>query len=337
MALGQEWQALEAQAHGGFFQGWGWMGCLAEERFADPWLIRAVAQGPTVGLALFNRRQGVLSLAESGDPTLDAPWIEHNAPLTAADAPPGTETALLQAAWRVPGVRRLRLSGVPSPLVSAGGGRVLRRQDQAAPLVDLAQVRARRGDYLAGLSANSRQQIRRALRTHAAIGPLALDRAETPVQAAEWLAALTILHTAAWQARGKPGAFATPFLGRFHAALVGRALAAGTLDLLRCSAGPVVLGYLYNFRQGGRVLAYQSGFAIDPAQPQLKPGLCCHVLAIERALAAGDTAYDFLAGPARYKLSLANASATMSWAECVPRWSLLGLAAAARAIVRLRP
>jgi CelD/BcsL family acetyltransferase involved in cellulose biosynthesis len=50
-------------------------------------------------------------------------------------------------------------------------------------------------------------------------------------------------------------------------------------------------------------------------------------MAIEQALARGDSVYDFLAGADRYKRSLANAEVPLLWAELVPRWSALGLAA----------
>ena len=70
-ALGLRWRALEAQAgpHS-FFQSWSWIGCLAEERYPDPVLLRAERDGATIGLALLNRRHGRLCLAESGDPVM---------------------------------------------------------------------------------------------------------------------------------------------------------------------------------------------------------------------------------------------------------------------------
>ena len=128
--LGEEWRALEAAVPGlSFFQSWSWVGCLAAERFPDPVLLRAEQDGRLVGLALFNRRAGALCLAESGDAALDAPFIEHNAPLTTQ---PEVRDALLRAAWRVPGVRRLRLGGVPPGLMAAAGGVAWRQQTRPA-------------------------------------------------------------------------------------------------------------------------------------------------------------------------------------------------------------
>lgn len=310
------------------------MGCLAEQRYPHAVLVRAEAAGRVVGLALFNRRGGRLHLAESGDAERDALFIEHNGPLLAAGYGPELAAALCGAAWRVRGVRRLVLNGVAPALAQAAGGVVWRRQERVAPFVDLNVVRASGGDHLATLSANTRYQVRRSLRHYAAQGTLHLARAADAAQAQTWFKAMVVLHGAAWQARGKPGAFANPFMRRFHAALIAEAWPRGEVDLLRVTAGDVTLGYLYNFCHRGCVLAYQSGFSPDGAGAHGKPGITCHVLAIRRALEAGDATYDFLAGQDRYKTSLANAESSLIWTEQVRRWSLSGLVAEARRTMR---
>jgi CelD/BcsL family acetyltransferase involved in cellulose biosynthesis len=325
-----EWRALEAELPAlSFFQCWSWVGCLAEERYPDPVLLRAEAGGRLRGLALFNRRGGRLHLAESGDAALDAPFIEHNAPLAHAEA----VAPLLRAAWDA-GARRLVLNGVPPALPPLAGGVALRWQQRLAPRLDLHAVRASGGDWLAGRSGNARYQIRRSARAYAAGGPLALHRAADTAEALDWLEALIRLHEATWQARGKPGAFATPFLRRFHPALIRRAMPHGELDMLRIEAGGKDVGYLYNFRIRAHVHAYQSGLDHAAAGVHEKPGLTCHAMAIDLALARGDAVYDFLAGADRYKRSLSDTELPLVWAEMVPRWSLPGLAARLRNALR---
>ncbi|MBX9699214.1 MAG: GNAT family N-acetyltransferase [Acetobacteraceae bacterium] len=325
---------LEARApSASIFQRWGWVGCLAEERYKDPVLIRATNDsGDVIGLALFNHRAGQLYLAESGDSRLDAPYIEHNAPLVAEGPQAGAiGAALLDAAWRVRGVRRLVLHGVPPAVQAAAGGVPWRLHEDTAPHVDLAALPPG-SDWLASLSANTRYQIRRSDRRFAALGdaPPEARAAATETEAQDWLEAMAALHGETWRRRGKTGAFADPFALRFHKALVARMLARGELDLLRITAGPeLVIGYLYNFRRGGRVYAYQSGFRAAAEGSHEKPGLTCHALAIQRAQAAGDRCYDFLAGAHRYKLSLANGSARLVWAELVPSFSPHGVVARA--------
>jgi CelD/BcsL family acetyltransferase involved in cellulose biosynthesis len=316
-ALAAEWRRLEATAASpAFFQGWTWVGCLAPERFRRPLLVRASAGGRTLGLALFNRHRGRLLLTETGDPDCDSVYVEHNAPLLAADAPAETLGRMLRAAWDA-GALGMQLSGVPQAVAAAANGVVWRRRVDVAPWRDLDRVRAVGGDALADLSANTRQQIRRAMRRAEVDGALRLDRAPDTATAQAWLDALGGLHAVRWERDGRPGAFASPWVRRFHAELLTRGVPRGEVDLLRLTAGDRALGYLYNFRLGGRVLAYQSGL-VEAASAQDKPGLLAHCLAIRAAAADGMTAYDFLAGDVRYKRSLADGETMLTWASLLP-------------------
>ena len=94
---------------------------------------------------------------------------------------------------------------------------------------------------------------------------------------------------------------------------------------MRIAAGGRAIGYLYNFRHRGRVLAYQSGFDYAAAGARQKPGLTCHRAAIDLARREGATAYDFLAGGDRYKTSLANATTQMFWLDLARHWSGRGI------------
>ena len=79
---------------------------------------------------------------------------------------------------------------------------------------------------------------------------------------------------------------------------------------MRGSKGTI--GCLYNFVHRGRVYAYQSGFHAS-RDNRLKPGLVSHFKAIELNYRLGNRTYDFLAGDARYKRSLSNASNQLLW------------------------
>lgn len=305
---------------------------MAEARFSDPVLLRAERDGQVLSLVLCNRQKSwrgghTLWLGESGKPALDAVYVEHNGPLLARGAeafrPAILRVLLAGGFW--PG-RRLFLSGVgPENLAAAraaGAVRLLRQHK--APRVVFSALDGR--PFVAGLSANSRYQLRRSDRAYAAAGPIRVERAKTLAEAEVFLDALATLHQATWTARGKPGAFANPFFRSFHRALLARALPRGEADLLRITAGETVVGYLYNFRHRGRALAYQSGFDYAAAGPGQKPGFTCHHAAIEFFRAEGATAYDFLAGGDRYKTSLSNATSELNWLEVAPRFSLRGLA-----------
>jgi CelD/BcsL family acetyltransferase involved in cellulose biosynthesis len=298
-AVAARWRALEAEAAGGFFRGWTFVSQQAA-RFADPHLLAMRDGGRDLGLALLNRRGGRFYLNETGDPALDVVWVEHNGVLLR----PGAEAYLAQALAHVCARGTLVLSGVDAlhARAAAAAGHLLRRDAHPDPALDL---RALPGPYLDALSANARGQIRRAMRL---CGPgLRLTRAEDAATAQRWFGDMVALHQCAWRARGKRGAFPGPAIIGFHEGLLAAAVPLGQADLLRIASGDATIGYLYNFRHGGRVYCYQSGFpAFDDAR--MKPGLVSHALAVEHYRAMDVAVYDFLAGAARYKSTLAPAS-----------------------------
>jgi CelD/BcsL family acetyltransferase involved in cellulose biosynthesis len=325
-ALEEKWRDLEARSDCSFFQSWTWTGCLVEERFPDPVLVEARESGRTVALALFNRRGRTLHLGESGDPALDGVYIEFNGVL----AETGREAALTalclraartrSGAW-LPGARpRLVLGGVTASTEAAAAeaGFVRRNRSLSAPFIGLTRAET---CFLDSRSANTRQQLRRSNRGYAAIGGIAIEPAQTLTRANEFLDGLMVLHQASWKARGKPGAFASPFFARFHRTLIARGLPLGEIDLLRVAAGTQTIGFLYNFHYRDRSLAYQSGFDYAGAGRQGKPGLTCHYEAIRLAARSGAVRYDFLAGDDRYKRSLSDGAETLHWIEVASRWS----------------
>ncbi|HET6236222.1 MAG TPA: GNAT family N-acetyltransferase [Acetobacteraceae bacterium] len=350
-ALGEQWREIEARADASFFQSWTWIGCLGPERYDNPVLLRARHDGRTVALGLFNRRRSwlfyTLWLHESGDPQLDSVFIEHNGLLIdaglaaegGADAVDALRAACLAEvrSGTLPGPRlgrRLVLSGVDTPHLrgAAATATVSRLTARVAPALDLTTLRHDGRRHIDVLSANTRAQVRRSLRAHAALGELAIRRASDSAEAHRFLDALGRLHQATWQQRGRAGAFANPHFVRFHHALIDRALPRGEVELWQITAGPVEVGYLYNFQHRGRVLAYQSGFDYAVGDHRAKPGLTCHHLAIERSLAEGRECYDFMAGDDRYKRSFSNTERTLFWVTAGPSTDPIRLAGGARGL-----
>jgi CelD/BcsL family acetyltransferase involved in cellulose biosynthesis len=202
-------------------------------------------------------------------------------------------------------------SGLDGPL-PADTTLIGRSVAEPAPYVDLDALRRRGVAYIDTLSANTRYQLRRAQRDYSADGALVLRAAESRTEAEAFLARLADLHQRHWTARGRPGAFASPFFARFHHAVIEAGFERGAIQLLRVTAGLRDIGYLYNLVCGRRIAAYQSGFAYQPDN-RLKPGLVSHALAIEHNLAAGASRYDFLAGMNQMKQSLATHCETLNW------------------------
>ena len=341
------WRALERTAAPSFCQSWHWIGCWLEESGLKPRLLVARRGGAVVGLGLLpaaaSRRAGLpvrgLYLNQAGDPALDCVTIEFNGMLAAPDDRAAVDAACIEAlfgrggsGWGG-GFDALYLSGVPADCLAR-----LKRMGLAArlkirrgaPLVDLDRVRAEGGTYdayeayEAGLSRNTRQQIRRARRLYEETRPLRLTRAASVDEALAYFDRLKVLHQKTWTGRGRPGAFAEPFFERFHRRLIRAAFADGGVDVLHIAAGGRDVGYLYNLVRDGQVYAYQSGFAYA-ADARLKPGLVSHGLAVAHYLAGDARAYHFMAGADRYKLSLANDRLDLDWIV-VWRGRLIGLA-----------
>jgi CelD/BcsL family acetyltransferase involved in cellulose biosynthesis len=335
-ALGERWRDLEQRADGSFFQSWTWMGCLAAERFPDAMLVEATDAGRTVALGLFNRvrhRLGpsTLYLAETGAPAFDCPYVEQSGLLTEG----GREAELTDLCLRqLVATHDLVLSGVGEAIaVAAHRAAHLTRISRCQPswFIDLAATRRSGCDYLAGRSANTRQQLRRSDRLFAARGPITLTHADSPDAAHAALDQMAELHQAVWKKRGKAGSFASPFFCRFHHTLIDSGFPRREVTVMKISCGETVIGFLYNFTWRRRMLAYQSGFEYYEDENRAKPGLTCHFAAIRDALQQGFDIYDFLAGDDRYKRSLADCSHKQFWLEAGPLWSLRG---ARRALLR---
>jgi CelD/BcsL family acetyltransferase involved in cellulose biosynthesis len=248
-------------------------------------------------------------LNESGDASFDSISLEYNGFLGAHD-PSSAFDWLLQ---NLPGADELVVRNAIDPVrysLEAASARhhwcVRALAEAPAPYVDLNSIRLGSGEYLDRLGKNTRAAVRRSRRLYEeTLGPLCLERAQSPKQALDFFAALEHLHTAQWQARGGEGAFANPSFRPFHTCLIDRAFSSGCIDLLSVTAGGEPVGYLYNFVRNGWVMAYQSGLAPAPDN-RWKPGYLCHALAVQHYLEHGARTYDFLAGATRYKQQLAN-------------------------------
>ncbi len=318
--LGEAWRDLEAHAAASFFLSWHWIGCWLESIDVQPMVLVARLSGRIVGLGLLHlrrqRRHGVftvptLYLNKTGDEAQDVITIEYNDILADRAVAPAVRRACLAhllESGRIDGQRwdELAWGGAHESLgeeLSQLGypWRLIAEAPSAA--VDLEAVRASGRPFLAHLSANTRHQIRRAIALYEERGPLRLETARTVDQGLRLFAEAGALHQARWTARGQPGAFAFPFYIAFHERLIRRCLPAGTVELVRVSAGEQPIGYLYNLLYRGTAYYYFSGFLYEPDN-RLKPGLVTHCLCIKRHLERGMRTYDFMGGDNRYKTSL---------------------------------
>jgi CelD/BcsL family acetyltransferase involved in cellulose biosynthesis len=326
-ALAKRWRALEQAAIPSPFLTWNFIGEVAA-RCSAPYLLAVRADGQDQALAVLNRTAKALHLHTTGDAAADAVFIEHNGLLVRT----GAHDVIAPALKYLAGITPVMMPGVDASHLHAAGaaGPITHHQARFAPAVDLAALQGR---YLDSRSANARTQIRRAM---SLCGPdLAIHRAADRATEAVYFEEMVTLHQASWQARGKPGAFATEAVRAFHRALIA---AGGTAELLRVTASGRTVGVLYMLRRGGHVCCYQSGFRASD-DPREKPGLVCHTHAIELYRSEGAAIYDLLAGRARYKTTLAGTGGQMlHWFTLHPPGALAARARALaeRAAARLR-
>lgn len=323
------WRGLEARS---FFADWDWIGAWLHTlpRDFDPQLIRAMRGERIVGLAIgmFRRseRHGIvhthqLHFNATGDPAFDTITIEHND--FAGET--GLLPVFLQWFSQSGAADELILPGV-SPEDAPDIPKLLRSVRNVPAFANDALAVIARDGMAATLSRNARQQLNRNLRDLSRFGALCVEEADDPATRLAWFEALKDLHIRSWSRRGKRHAFSEPYFETFHRALVS----SPAVQLLRIRAGRHVLGYLYNFRFGGAVYAYQSGFADEDGAD--RPGYVSHALAIEHAAKQGMARYDFLAGDNRLKRSFGPSHYTLSWASYGRPSFPLRLEAAARGL-----
>ncbi len=318
--LGLLWRDLEARADVTFFLSWDWMGAWIAELDAPPLVLVGEAGGALVLLGVLmprlRREAGGairvrgLHLHATGRAEIDVIAHEYNGFLVdRAWAGRAEAEAVAWLLGRRIGAHRYDELHIKDIVAARGAALVspdaLVRELSRKPSwrVDLDAVRASGKPYLDTLSANTRQQIRRAMRLYEERGPLSAAPAPDAETALAWLDALAELHQRQWQARGEPGGFAFPFFTRFQRRLVADCVPRGTAELVRVSAGEQAIGYVYNLMLRGHVLAFVTGFQAEE-DSRLKPGLVSHALCIQRHADTGARLYDFMAGDYRYKTNL---------------------------------
>ena len=315
-----EWAALFAQAEEPtFFQSPEWMTAWLENIPAetDLYSIRiADAAGPKLlGVVSYRARRtpSVVGFSEArlhefGVAAHDAVYLEYNDFLMAPGAALHRVTALVALLDQFENCDSIVFRNVaPAMLQSIEelaqsrslGLRLLNVQPVYG--CDLAALRDSDQAPLDAFSSSLRTKIRRSIAAYEERGDVTAQVAKTDAEKAQSWDALLSLHAAGWAARGESGVFANPHLSAFHERL--RAAAPEAVELFTVKAGDQMIGVLYNFVQGDRVMNYQSGFFYE-GDNHLAPGFVSHALACQSYLERGFALYDFLAGDAEYKKRL---------------------------------
>ncbi len=331
-ALAPVWKTLGASDASAFLSvEWvgAWLAAFGPERRPEG-LVWRDADGMAVGCALLSVGAARLGPFPVTRAYLNASGVglgcEHNDVLT---VPEHRAAVLDDLVRRVidEGVDELALVGVREDLWHELGARwpggLHEGHSSESPFVNLELIRQGGESYLSSLSANTRSQIRRALRLYEDwFGEPQVSNAGSADETRDWFDGLVTLHAERWRERGETGAFADPSIRGFHADLLEGATGPAapgcfTPEILRVRFGTEVIAYLYYLRYRGRVNLFQSGLAFHDDN-RLKPGLVAHALAIKHYLHLGEVEYDFLGGEpdaVRYKRSLATDTRMLAWVE----------------------
>ena len=191
------------------------------------------------------------------------------------------------------------------------------RQDARVPLLHsrlsrreiiVAELVADWDDYLARLSSNRRQQIRRARRKVFEQEGILLDRLSSVDQLDHWFDQLVRLHHKRWQQKGEgEHAFRTDAYNRFHREFMAAMLDGNALRLWGLKKNDQLIAMLYCLSDGNETYYFQGGFDTD--YDELKPGMVLMSCAMEQAIREGCCRFDMMKGDYDFKRSLAKDSA----------------------------
>ncbi len=156
--------------------------------------------------------------------------------------------------------------------------------------------------YLATLSSNARQNLRRKLRKLKEAG---YSLEQVPLQdataRAEAVDALIALHRQRW-AMYEGGGFPDERSCTLHKYLIEKLTVNGHVDMriARSSEGKIA-GVIYNLRRNGISSFYSIGVSQDPALSHLSLGVCLLADSIRAAIEGGYHTFDLLRGDHDYK------------------------------------
>lgn len=324
------WQMLSRRCAHHYFLSWGWMSTWLETLPAENnvrLIVGFIDEEPMVAFFMGTakrRKYGIfssriVSLNTTGMPYFDKLYLEYNSVLADPSIPLDSDLlfrSIDNMVWdevHLPGLS-LQFMDKLRNLLDRDGANFFALIDEqsSAAYVDLDAVRAAEMDYLSFLSSNRRSQIRRSIKEYEKDGVIDIVEAGTLQEAQDFFDGLVGLHQKEWTERGGAGAFSNEYLFEFHKKLIASRFSEGEIQMLRISTPKQVLGYLYNFLYNGRVYFYQSGFNYLPGN-LYRPGLVSHYCSILHNARSGNSVYDFLAGDADYKSSLATGLDDMYW------------------------
>jgi CelD/BcsL family acetyltransferase involved in cellulose biosynthesis len=327
-ALRAEWEDLLGRSeNGSIFASWEWVEACWKYRAPGrkPLVLAARAEdGRLVALlplARTSRFRVLHTLEVIGCTQLGYPMGDYGGLVSERGAESAAWRAMLRylkkSRWSMLDLRNVKASVVSGQWpVASDGSSGKNGADHWALTTGHSDVRVQTADvcrvvplpetwdeYLAGLSSNARQNIRRKLRKLEADGhrieQVAADDEATRKEAMEVFFGF---HQDRWEGDPSGGGFPDNWVRELHRYLAGTLAAAGKLDLrlVRSAEGEIV-GVIYNFRQGGVGYYYHLGASQDEQWQPYSLGTCLLADSIEAAIRDGCHTFDLLRGDHDYK------------------------------------
>ena len=180
--------------------------------------------------------------------------------------------------------------------LEAGGNLVHRRAGPSCWRIELPKSW---DEYLATLSKQHRNHLRKAERRLLASGRAVVHRVQKPEDLPRCEQVLIALHQARWRALGQPGCFSSEQYTAFHSEAFGDLLARGQLILfwIELDGRPFLVEYL--MAAGETVYHYQRG--LDVSRLDDSPGRLGSIVALRLAIDGGYRVFDMLRGDEPYK------------------------------------
>lgn len=314
----QIWLSIEAKANNSFYLSWSWMenwlNCL-DSRQNIVFVYATNHNLPVfcyfLGLQSRFERKIIYArrayLNQTGDRQLDCITIEHNGILIDQSFEQTNFTDVFQKSklWDELVAKFIMVDQVRYFKQNTDKLNYRTEEEDKAFYIDLNKVRENQNDLLNLLSKNKRSQIKRSIKAYEKESPISLKFASNVTEALEFFTNLIELHQERWTNKGEVGSFSSLFLKKFHQKLITHYFNDGNIDLINIYSGDSLIGCLYNFRSNDNVYFYQSGFKYRQ-ENVYRPGLVCHLLAVNHYASAGFQKYDLLVGEMEYKKSLSS-------------------------------
>ena len=346
-----EWNDLQQRANHSYFQSWGWIGIWLDQIAIElqPIVLKIYRQDRLIGLGLFVSKDIKRRVIFHARAMLlnEYPFegknmiVEYNGLI----AERGYEEAvyaetiahLYEEYQQFDEFHFGAIAEEPDfGILKKSVGHKLKllvNEVSMAWQVDLESFSPGLESYLASLSKNSRQQIRRSIRLYEEQAPLTLIEAKTVEEALSFFESMRVFHVRRWRSKGEPGSFANHIWVGFHKRLIQERFAHGEIQMIKVASGDSNIAFLFNYVWQQRVYVLQMGFNYAEDK-RLKPGYVAHALVIAYNQSKGIRIYDFMHGDARYKRSLGSRKVILYWVVVQRKRFKFAVEDAARTLLR---